>query len=164
MSKGKSKKATETATVRGCVDLLDTVRGWHAAENNEGASLAELWAFSPAILHGLDGTHAEKVGAGIDVYDLLDDWRAGEIARPEGCYAVALVTWGWAAPINATTGEPDTAPSEHAERRRVRLVSCVDHDGRAFSRIHFADTGETADDEGEARGPLAQAMRAAFTR
>lgn len=162
MSKGKANK-TEAADVRGCVDLLDTVRGWHAAENNEGASLAELWAFSPASLHGLTGTHAEKVGAGSDVYDLLDDWRAGEIARPEGCHAVALVTWGWAAPLG-DDGEPDGAPSQHADRRRVRLVACVDHAGLSFSRLHFADTGETHDDEGEARGPLAEAMAAAFTR
>jgi len=164
VSKSKSKKATEAADVRGCVDLLDTVRGWHAVENNEGASLAELWAFSPASLHGLTGTHAEKVGTSMDVYDLLDDFRAGEYARPEGCYAVALVTWGWAAPINPATGEIDGAPSSHPSRRRVRLVSCVDHDGRAFSRLHFPDTGETVDDEGEARGPLAEAMADAFTR
>lgn len=161
MSKGKAKQ-TDTADVRGCVDLLDTVRGWHAAENNEGASLAELWAFSPASLHGLTGTHAEKVGTGLDIYDLLDDFRAGEYARPEGCYAVALVTWGWAAPI--ANEDTDAAPSQRADRRRVRLVAAVDHDGRAFSRIHFADTGESIDDEGEARGPLAEAMADAFTR
>jgi hypothetical protein len=46
----------------------------------------------------------------------------------------------------------------------VRLIATVDDNGRAWSRIHFADTGENTDDEGEARGPLAQALASVFDR
>ncbi len=141
-------------------DLLEMARGFRNAEEVPGNTLAELWAYaSRDIGSGLHGTACEKVGEAGDVYQLIDAWQSGDIVRPMECYAVAVVTWGWAAPID-TLG--DDAPSQSPERRRVRLIFTIDDTRQMFSRIHFADTGENTDDEGEARGPLAEALAASF--
>ena len=143
------------------VNLLEITRGFDPAENAQGVSLAELWVYTlENIGAGLAGTKCEKVAESGDVYQLLDAYHDGEHVSDD-VYAVALVTWGWAAPID-TLG--DDAPSESPDRRRVRLIAACDDGGQLFSRLHFCDTGENHDDEGEARGPLAQALASVFDR
>ena len=140
--------------------MLEITRGFDPAENAQGVSLAELWVYTlENIGAGLTGTKCEKVAESGDVYQLLDAYHDGEHVSDD-VYAVALVTWGWAAPID-TLG--DDVPSESPDRRRVRLIATHDDAGRGFSRIHFADTGENHD-EGDARGPLAQALASVFDR
>ena len=76
---------------------------------------------------------------------------------------VALVTCGWASPI--AQGESDdeqVAPSQHPERRRVRLMVFAGKDGWA-SVMRFSDTpDETITDDGNARGALAEAIMDLF--
>lgn len=145
-------------------NLLEITRGFDPAENVQGTTLAELWVYTlDEIGAGLTGTKCEKVAESGDVYQLLDAYHDADL-NVSDVYAVGLVTWGWAAPIDPTTGEPNGAPSESPDRRRVRLIATVDDAGQMFSRIHFADTGENSDDEGEARGPLAQALASVFDR
>lgn len=104
-----------------------------------------------------------QVSAGPDLYELLEDFRDGYTDAPAGFVAAGLLTFGWAAPIEEGETEPSAAPSEHAARRRVRVVAVVDGAGRMASDLHFLDTGETVTDEGEARGPLADMMVEAMT-
>ena len=76
----------------------------------------------------------------------------------EGELGIGIITTGWAAPINSD-GDVDCPPSQHKERRRVRLVSVVTTDGKMGSVMGFSDDDENPiRDEGEATGNLAMAM------
>ena len=89
-----------------------------------------------------------------DVYELLDA-PASALARMFD--AGAIVTTGWAAPLGPD-GTVDGAPSEHAQRRRVRLVVVIADHGVA-SVLRFADDPDNViSDPGSATGSLAEAV------
>lgn len=89
-----------------------------------------------------------------DVYELLDT-PSSALARMFDSGVV--VTTGWAAPLSAD-GSIEGAPSEHAERRRVRLVVAVADHGVA-SVLRFADEPDNViSDPGSATGSLADAI------
>jgi hypothetical protein len=86
-----------------------------------------------------------------DPYQAL--WTAAFANLNDDEDGIGVVTVGWAAP----TGETDTAPSEHPDRRRVHLITITNrsfedaaiitfHDGTE-SEITFAEggTGQLAD-------------------
>ncbi len=107
-----------------------------------------------------DGVIVEPVTSGEDVYELIDEVIAETPFPVRASDILAIVTTGWAAPLNAQ-GEVDGRPSEHAQRRRVRLMSCVRRsDLRVASVLRFGDTDEVTTDEGSATGALAEAMLA----
>lgn len=154
-------KETATITRAAALDLLTMTRTFPDAEW-AASPAAEVWVFAGEEVHTLHGTACNFVTSSGDLYRALDD--AADLLRDvRDVTALAVVTWGWAAPIDTATGEPDGAPSEHPKRRRVRLVAVVDHAG-VTSRITFADDSESIDDDGEARGPLADALADAFDR
>jgi hypothetical protein len=71
--------------------------------------------------------------------------------------AAAIVTTGWAAPLDED-GNVNGAPSQHAQRRRVRLTVLVANSGVA-SVLRFADEPEeVVTDPGSATGSLAEAI------
>lgn len=89
-----------------------------------------------------------------DVYELLD---APSSALARMFDAAAIVTCGWAAPL-APDGTIEGAPSEHAARRRVRLIIVVADHGVA-SVLRFADQpDDVVTDPGSATGSLAEAV------
>lgn len=89
-----------------------------------------------------------------DVYELLDA-PASALARMFD--GAAIVTTGWAAPLGPD-GAVDGMPSEHALRRRVRLVVTVADNGVA-SVLRFADEpNDVVTDPGSATGSLAEAI------
>jgi hypothetical protein len=91
-----------------------------------------------------------------DVYELLES-PSSALARMFD--AATIVTTGWAAPLGPD-GTVDGAPSEHALRRRVRLVVVVADNGVA-SVLRFADDpDEIISDPGSATGSLADAITA----
>lgn len=96
-----------------------------------------------------------------DVYDLLDSDDSRAVAKVSDY--VALVTCGWASPITEGTDDDEqVAPSQHPQRRRVRLMVFAGKDGWA-SVMRFSDTpNETITDDGNARGALAEAIMGLF--
>lgn len=97
-----------------------------------------------------------------DVYDLLDNDDSRAVAKVSDY--IVLVTCGWAAPLaeNDPDGENGVRPSEHPQRRRVRLMVFAGKDGWA-SVMRFSDTpDETITDDGNARGALADAIMELF--
>ena len=89
-----------------------------------------------------------------DVYELLST-PSSSLARMFD--AAAIVTTGWAAPLSPD-GTVEGAPSEHALRRRVRLVVVVANHGVA-SVLRFADSpDDIISDPGSATGSLADAI------
>ena len=106
-----------------------------------------------------------------DVYELLDA-PGSAIARMFD--AAVVLTCGWAAPVDGRPGggpgdtraagagrggtDDDVPPSEHPDRRRVRLVVAISDDGVA-SVLRFADAPDrVVTDAGAARGSLADAI------
>ncbi|MBM3816873.1 MAG: hypothetical protein FJW13_07615 [Actinobacteria bacterium] len=90
-----------------------------------------------------------------DVYELLES-RGSAIARMFD--AAAVLTCGWAAPVDDDDDENDLPPSVHPRRRRVRLVVVVG-DAGVGSVLRFADTPEEiVTDPGNAKGSLADAV------
>jgi hypothetical protein len=102
---------------------------------------------------------------GSDIYQLLASAKARRLASKSEF--VAVITCGWAAPINPDGDNDDEPkPSEHPKRRRVRLV-IVAHSARnrksVASVLRFGDTpNETVTDEGKAQGNLADAVSDLF--
>jgi len=95
-----------------------------------------------------------------DVYELLEA-PSSAIARMFD--AAVVLTCGWAAPIDSDENShdetvDDVPPSQHPQRRRVRLVVSVCDNGVA-SVLRFADTpNDIVTDAGSARGSLADAV------
>ena len=98
-----------------------------------------------------------------DIYDMLDSSASSKIAQSSKC--VAVVTCGWAAPVQRDDDDnynDELAPSQHPERRRVRLVVVASREGIA-SVLRFSDTpDEVVTDDGSARGSLADAVGKLF--
>lgn len=89
-----------------------------------------------------------------DIYDLISI-PASKIGYKFKHYA--LVTSGWAAPLSED-GTVDTAPSQHADRRRVRLTVTLTLDGVASVMRFSDDPDNTITDPGQATGALADAV------
>lgn len=117
-----------------------------------------------STLYGIDLTSSGEVidvtqlDANPDVYALLSTPASTVNSTNKTGYTTwALVTTGWAAPLNSD-GIPDGAPSEHPRRRRVRLVVTANMDGVA-SVLRFEESPlETIVDPGQATGSLNDAV------
>ncbi len=114
-----------------------------------------------ARLYGVNSAAGESVETRVcflaqhpDVYQLLD---APGSALARMFEAAAIVTTGWAAPLGPD-GVVEGAPSEHAMRRRVRLVVVIADHGTA-SVLRFQDApDDIVTDPGSATGSLAEAI------
>lgn len=108
---------------------------------------ASLWLLN-------DNNKIKSVKENRDVYDLLDDFDTLESIKD--CASFTILTAGWAAPINETND--DMPPSQHPEKRRVRLIVHATEFGVA-SVMRFKDkANEIVTDDGKARGSLAEAV------
>jgi hypothetical protein len=96
-----------------------------------------------------------------DIYELIDNDDSRAVARVSDY--IAVITCGWASPIaRGDDDDEQVAPSQHPERRRVRLMIFANKDGFA-SVMRFSDTpDETITDDGQARGALADAIMDLF--
>ena len=102
----------------------------------------------------------EKIDANGDVYDLIDIDNTTLMDQVNNYDLITLATCGWAAPITSDDDEDnDTAPSQHPQKRRVRLVTSANIFGQAGSSILFKDDLENpVHDYGSAKGSLADAI------
>ena len=117
-----------------------------------------------AILFAVDYIRGEvpaikKIAEHADVYEMLDDTINAVLLWESGYNGFALVTCGWAAPINKDDDDAnEIVPSKHPERKRVRLMTMM-HNGKTGSSIRFTDEESVTYDEGNAKGSLASAMQ-----
>ena len=122
--------------------LFVTSNQWHLKK-------ASIWAMNETGL-------LKKLCENKDVYELLDSPKT--LTAIEDANKFVVLTCGWAAPIDSDITDNDVAPSQHPERRRVRLVVAVDTAGVA-SVLRFENKPtEIVTDEGDAKGSLADAV------
>lgn len=141
----------------------------HKAETAEKAISDELngdFDLKQAMFFSINETDDGRValvlaGEHGDVYDLLNSDDSRAVAKVSDY--IAVLTCGWASPIVEGQSDDDQVPpSQHPERRRVRLVVFASKDGCA-SVMRFSDTpDETITDDGNARGALAEAVMDLF--
>ena len=113
-----------------------------------------------AGLYSVRGEVTTLVGEHGDVYEMLDSVEAQAVALMSD--AVVVRTCGWASPISQDDEYADMRPSEHPERRRVRLLVCANGKDTP-SVIRFTDDWENpVFDEGQATGSLADAVQSLF--
>lgn len=99
-----------------------------------------------------------------DIYELIESLNNDKIIANTNFDYFTLITHGWAAPLNKD-GEVDGAPSQHPERRRVRLIVAVDvkNNKDMASIMEFSDDPENLIyDHGNATGMLAEAVSELF--
>ena len=134
------------------------VHDFLGAFTNEQDSLYMSEAHLLVVRTDNDGVTVEPVLSNPDVYELIEEAIAETPFSVRSSDILAVVTSGWAAPLNAD-GSVEGRPSEHAMRRRVRLCAFVRRsDLTMASIIRFGDTDEVNIDEGSATGSLAEAM------
>ena len=117
---------------------------------------------------GLYGIHEFADGGAIaikesengDVYQLLGDLDS--IVKLIPYDGFGIVTVGWAAPLPKDGDEFDGPPSQHPEKRRVRLFCYCNSQGNVSSSIRFKDNNEVTYDENQATGSLKDAMTTMF--
>ena len=108
---------------------------------------ASLWIMG-------DNSKVKSVKENGDVYDLLDDFDTLETVKD--CTSFTILTAGWAAPLEET--DDDTPPSQHPQKRRVRLIVHATEFGVASVMRFKDDADEIVTDDGNARGSLAEAV------
>lgn len=117
-----------------------------------------------AILFGIETFNGEPplsvvVGGEEDVYEMLENEEYAKEIAPYTKFGI--VTTGWAAPLPTDGSDYDETvkPSQHAERRRVRLFVMY-YDGDVVSSIRFSDDNDNPiyDTDGTASGSLQDAI------
>lgn len=92
-----------------------------------------------------------------DVYIALDRCGNGHHTLLKDEIGIGVETCGWAAPVS-DTNDDELAPSQHPERKRVRLVACVNTKLQAGSALGFSTEADLITDDGHAKGSLADAL------
>ena len=101
--------------------------------------------------------HMIQVVNHADIYSMLEDRMTVRAIKGHDFFTV--LTCGWAAPLESENKNCDNmVPSEHPERRRIRLLIGADATGVA-SVLRFQDNpDEIITDTGQASGSLADAV------
>lgn len=128
------------------------------SEVNDNLGFDLKQALLISVTDGLFGIELSSPLSHGDVYELIESDASLELAKRSDF--IAIVTCGWAAPLSNDTNDDDdkVAPSQHPQRRRVRLVVLASRSS-VSSVLRFSDTpDETVTDEGKATGSLADAI------
>lgn len=127
--------------------------------NSKTAKIYAVNALDDADLNELE---LELVNTHKDVYDLLDNSDLSYVLKANT--HIMVMTCGWAAPLSISNEELDALPpSEHPQKRRVRLAILANQEG-IMSIVRFEDNNETVLDEGKATGSLADAIAKALRK
>lgn len=102
----------------------------------------------------------EQIDSGLDIYEMLDVDNEALLNQINDYDMITVATCGWAAPINKENDEySDLAPSQHPEKRRVRLFSSANTNAQVGSSILFSDDIDNpVYDYGTAKGSMANAI------
>lgn len=99
----------------------------------------------------------ELLGTHGDIYQLLEDKSVTEALLAFKSPRFLILTCGWAAPTE-NGKDPETKPSEHSDRRRVRLSLAVSPE-QTVSYLRFKDDPKEVIIAEDGRGTLAEACQ-----
>jgi len=103
----------------------------------------------------------EKIDSSKDIYDMLDTDNDNLLNQINNYDMVSFATNGWAAPTSKDDDDEysNLAPSQHPQKRRVRLLSSANIYDQVGSSIMFSDDIDSpVYDYGDARGTMANAI------
>ena len=103
----------------------------------------------------------KKIDSSSDIYDMLDTDNDELLSQINDYDMISFATNGWAAPVGKGEDDEysDLAPSQHPEKRRVRLLSSANIHDQVGSSILFSDDIDSpVYDYGDARGTMATAI------
>ena len=102
----------------------------------------------------------EKIDSSSDIYDMLDTDNDELLSQINNYDMISFATNGWAAPTSKDDDEySDLPPSQHPQKRRVRLLSSANIHDQVGSSILFSDDIDSpVYDYGDARGTMASAI------
>lgn len=95
-----------------------------------------------------------------DVYDLLDNEDASTDLSKCDNIAIAVVTYGWAAPLTDDDDGNEVAPSQHKDRKRVRVFASACEHGSRQTFLRFEQDPDHVETQGEGTGSMADAISA----
>ena len=94
-----------------------------------------------------------------DVYDLLDDDDVATDLSKADNISIGVLTYGWAAPITDDSNQSDVPPSQHPDKKRVRvLVTACDH-GKFLTFLRFEADPDAVETQGGGEGSMADAIQ-----
>lgn len=100
-----------------------------------------------------------------DVYDLLSNEDCSTDLSKYDNIAIAVITYGWAAPI---TDDDDVdnivPPSQHKDKKRVRVFASACEHGSRQTFLRFEQDPDTVETQGEGTGSMADAISALITK
>lgn len=137
---------TEEETTIAAEEIFETLKAW-----------PNLTKETCHIFKSRDG-QITTIGTYRDVYEGLEIIAfEADHEMLTGYEFLGLETSGWAAPL-AGDESREVAPSQHPERRRVRMVSVLDRTMRLTSVLGFEGDEKIVSNQG-GQGTLADAMR-----
>ena len=94
-----------------------------------------------------------------DVYDLLDDDDVASDLSKTDNISVGVLTYGWAAPMTDDETENETPPSQHKDKRRVRVLITACEHGKFVTFLRFEQDPDTVDIQTGGEGSMADAVQ-----
>jgi hypothetical protein len=131
----------------------------HNLLDHPSQGISEPFSLPESRLYGIvmseDEPKISFLASQDDVYELLLD---KSIKGGKRFDYLGIVTTGWASPLNEA-GDLEGRPSEHPERRRVRLMVVASPEGMASVLRFQDDPSNPITDPGSATGTLADAIK-----
>jgi hypothetical protein len=95
-----------------------------------------------------------------DVYDMLDDDDVANTLANADNIAFGVLVYGWAAPMTDDETENDVPPSQHKDKKRVRVLITACEHNKFVTFIRFEHNPDTADVQTDGEGSMADAISA----
>lgn len=101
-----------------------------------------------------------KIIDGTDVYDMLNSVRKQNLVQ-QG-QSIVLYTEGWASPTDANGKDQHIPPSQHPNRKRVKLLCILNHDSTIVESVISLDEKEDLKYDSSGKGLLADSLKKIF--
>lgn len=99
-----------------------------------------------------------------DVYELLSSEDASTDLSKYDNIAIAVITYGWASPLSDDDEGNEVPPSQHKDRKRVRVFASACEHGSRQTFLRFEQDPDTVEAQGEGTGSMADAISALITK
>ena len=99
-----------------------------------------------------------------DVYELLSNEDVSTDLSKYDNIAIAVVTYGWAAPLSDDDEGNEVPPSQHKDKKRVRVFASACEHGSRETFLRFEQAPDAVDIQNGGTGSMADAISALITK